>query len=197
MQPYQSNYQPLIIINDQYIDDNLPDRFKHIILIMRTAEQLSLLITTMLVALLSIGCRAGPITLSCPNGAILSNYQTFQPNVNYLMSFYFNSTIPASSIVQVQFPSDYSISNSTLSGCLFATSNISSYSTASCYAAYDAASNTYSIYMTNIYPSLANSQTYLSLQVISHRCSLISPTLGQLPAKPLLLSSAPSPQAAP
>lgn len=133
-----------------------------------SSEREHCLFATILMMACILVCEGGPVTLSCPNGAILSNYQTFQANVNYIMTFSFNSSIPAMSIVQVQFPSDYSISNSTLTGCLYSTANTSSYSSTFCYAAYDSASNTYSIYMPNIYTLGATSQSYLSLQVIGN-----------------------------
>jgi hypothetical protein len=162
---------------------------------MRTHQSLSLLLTALIAALLSSLCKTAPITLSWPNGVIMSTSQTFQPNTNYLITVTFNSSIPMSTVVQVQFPGDYNISNSTLSGCLFSITNASSYASASCHAVYDSASDTYSIYMGNIYSATAQ-QNFLSIQVPLHPHSSISPTRGQPPQKQSPSTSDPSPQAA-
>lgn len=92
----------------------------------------------------------------------LSNFNTLTPSVTYQLNLSFTTTtVPASSSPTVTLSNHYLLS--TLTGCQYATSAADPYTSTTC----STISNSTGAYITpqNVYPSTANAQSFLALQL--------------------------------
>jgi hypothetical protein len=127
-----------------------------------------------------LGAAGCTFTLSFPNGTVCSDFYTLTPAVTYTMNLTFpTSSITAGSTVTIQFGYRYNLTTGVLSGCQFATGT-GSYQAGSCSVAKfgTGTSTTYIVTYSNVYPSLASSQSSLNLKVPLALASSRSPTPG-------------------
>jgi hypothetical protein len=90
--------------------------------------KVGIIITIILMLLLQPSQSAQ--TINFLQGVILTNHNTLQPNIPYLIPITFDSTdIPAGSSILLQFSNHYSITTGTISGCTYSIGGAAAVST--------------------------------------------------------------------